>query len=416
VASLASILGSATVASGQSDAAAPDRPRTTSATVSGDARVPTSEQPLKDEATERASLEFGAYNDNNHVTVFTPSLAVGIENVDGASLRGTYLIDIVSAASVDIVSKASPRWQEARHAGSLYGQYKPKDFGLGVGGSVSSEPDYLSYGGYATAIQDFAEKNWTLQVGAGLSHDTIGRCNGLDHPCTPFSVFSRELWRGSFNGGVSAVLDKASLFSATADVVVESGDQSKPYRYVPTFPAEKVATIAKGASFEDVDKARDGNPLEQLPLSRQRYALTGRYSRRLAASTVRLMERGYKDSWGLIASTTDARWIFDLGKRFEVWPHARFHVQKGANFWKLAYVSGQAPLDYPAYRTGDRELGPLWTVAGGGGIRWLLGGAAHPDSWSLQLSGDVMYTSFLNDLYIQSRVATLGALGVEGAF
>ena len=120
----------------------------------------------------------------------TPSIRVGVENVSGASLRATYLVDVVSAASADIVSTASPRWQEVRQAGTLSAQYKPSDFGVAVGGSMSSEPDYLSYGGYAMVIKDFDSKNWTVTLGYGFSHDTAGRCGAADAGCTPFSVFS----------------------------------------------------------------------------------------------------------------------------------------------------------------------------------------------------------------------------------
>ena len=97
----------------------------------------------------------------------------------------------------------------------------------------------------------------------------------------------------------------------------------------------------------------------------------------------------YDDSWGLIASSSDARWIFDLGRRFALWPHARFHVQNSVSFWQRAYVSGPAPgWNLPEYRTGDRELGPLWTTEGGFGIKWYLGSAAEPEQWALQLTGD----------------------------
>jgi hypothetical protein len=43
------------------------------------------------------------------------------------------------------------------------------------------------------------------------------------------------LQRGSFNGGVNFVIDRESLGSITADLVIENGDQSKPYRYIPMF-------------------------------------------------------------------------------------------------------------------------------------------------------------------------------------
>jgi hypothetical protein len=403
-------------ARGASDTDAPDRPSTESADASKEP-APSAEGVLDDPTTKRAAMEFATYNDSDHVTVVTPSIALGIENVSGASLHATYLVDIVSAASADIVSTASSRWKEVRHAGTVEAGYKPHDFGISVGTSVSSEPDYLSYGAHATITNDFDEKNWTLFFGYGFSHDVIGRCGDYG-TCTPFSVFSRSLDRGSFNGGVDFVVDRESLASITGDVIVENGDQSKPYRYIPMFAPDVAPTIAKGASIDEVNQLRlPEKPLEQLPLSRRRLAVTGRYAHRLDGSTLRLEERVYDDSWGLVASSSDVRWIFDLGRRFAIWPHARFHAQNSVSFWQRAYISGPGPgWNLPEYRTGDRELGPLWTIEGGFGIKWYLGSDAEPERWALQLTSDAMYTSFLDDLFLTSRTAVLGALGLQGQF
>jgi hypothetical protein len=374
--------------------------------------------PLQDTATKRAGMEFAGYNDTDHVSVLTPSVHAGIENVSGASLNASYLVDVVSAASADIVSTASRRWQETRQAGTLSGLYKPHDFGVGIGGSISSEPDYLSYGFYALVIKDFDEKNWTLDFGYGFSHDTAGRC-GADGACTPFAVFSRDLQRGSFNGGISWVVDRASLASVSADLIIENGDQSKPYRYIPMFAPDVASQVPNGASIDAVNAHRlPERPLEQLPLERHRFALTARYAHRYESSTLRLEERVYNDDWGLLASSSDARWIFDLGKRFALWPHGRFHVQNGVSFWQKAYVSANtngdpATWDLPLYRTGDRELGPLWTAEGGAGFRWYLGSDQDPRTWQLGFSADAMYTSFLDDLYLLSRTGLLGSLTLE---
>jgi hypothetical protein len=418
---LATALGTvlAHPARGASDADAPDRPSTDSAdTAKKPAGAIRSAQPaLEDPTTKRASMEFASYTDSDHITVVTPSIAMGIENASGASLHATYLVDVVSAASVDIVSTASSRWKEVRHAGTVEAEYKPHDFGVSVGSSVSSEPDYLSYGAHVIVTKDFDQKNWTLFFGYGFTHDVVGRC-GDNGTCTPFSVFSRSLDRGSFNGGVDLVLDRDSLMSITGDVIVENGDQSKPYRYIPMFAPDVAPTIPKGASIDLVNQARlPERPLEQLPLSRRRAAVTARYARRLATSTLRLEERVYDDSWGLVASSSDVRWIFDLGRRFALWPHARFHAQNAVSFWQRAYVSGPAPgWNLPEFRTGDRELGPLWTFEGGFGVKWYLGSQDEPETWALQLTSDAMYTSFLDDLYIANRTAVLGALGLEGEF
>jgi hypothetical protein len=373
------------------------------------------EKSLEDTASKHASVEIAGYNDSDHVTVFTPSVSAGVDNVSGASLNGTYLVDVVSAASADIVSTASRRWEEVRQAGSLATQYKPHDFGVGIGGSVSSEPDYLSYGAYGTLVKDFDEKNWTLKFGYGFSHDTIGRC-GVGGGCTPTSVFSRDLQRGAFNASLGWVVDRESLASLTADLVIENGDQSKPYRYIPMFSPGVAPGVPKGASIDWVNANRlPERPLEQLPLSRRRVAITARYAHRFDGSTLRLEERFYDDDWGLFASTTDARWVFDLGRRFELWPHARFHGQSSVVFWKRAYVSASSTgWNLPEYRTGDRELGPLMTVEGGFGLRWYVGGGADPQKFMLQLSWDGMYSAFLDDLYLNDRTATLGALVFQG--
>jgi Protein of unknown function (DUF3570) len=406
-------------ARGASDADAPDRTSSGAADTTNKSTrtIDASGATLEDQTTKRAAMEFATYNDSDHVTVVTPSIALGIENTSGTSLHATYLIDIVSAASVDIVSTASSRWKEVRHAGTLEADYKPHDFGVGVGASVSSEPDYQSFAAHATVTKDFDEKNWTLFFGYGFSRDTIGRCGDYGQ-CTPFSVFSHTLDRGSFNGGIDFVVDRRSLASITGDVIIENGDQSKPYRYVPMFSPEVAPLMPKGASIDLVNRVRlDEKPAEQLPLSRRRLAVTGRYAHRLDSSTLRLEERLYDDSWGLIASTSDVRWIFDLGRRFAIWPHARFHLQNAVTFWQRAYVSeSSSGWNLPEYRTGDRELGPLWTSEGGFGIRWYLGGDAQPEQWALQLTGDAVYTAFLDDLFITSRTAVLGALALEGQF
>jgi hypothetical protein len=75
---------------------------------------------------------------------------------------------------------------------------------------------------------------------------------------------------------------------------------------------------------------------------------------------------------------------------------------------------GVGAWNLPEFRTGDRELGPLSTVTGGGGIRYFFGSDADPKTWSIGAQSDVMYTSYTDDLYITSRTAILGVLTLDG--
>ncbi len=377
---------------------------------------------LDDNSTKRASFEIATYADDDHVTVFTPSLAASIDNViHGASLRGTYIIDVVSAASADVVSTASPRWTEVRNAGSLDATYKPKNFGVTLAGSLSSEPDYFSFGLGSEMTLDLNEKNTTLEAGFGYGHDVVGRCGAENSPaatvqtCTSTGVFSRILNRSSFNLGVTQLLGSATVGALVMDIGIENGDSSKPYRYVPMFSADVAAAAPLGASYAWVTANRlPERPLEQLPLNRNRLSLTGRIGHRFDGSTVKVEERVYGDNWALFASTTDARWIIDVGKRVGIWPHARFHGQNGVSFWQRAYVSGPAPgWDLPVFRTGNRELGPLWSATGGGGMYLYVGSDAQPQSARFTLQVDGTYTSFLDDLYLTSRSSVLASLGFQ---
>jgi hypothetical protein len=380
---------------------------------------------LDDTSTKRAALEIATYTDSDNVTVFTPSLAASIENIlQGASLKGRYIVDVVSAASADIVATASPRWTEVRNAGSLEAAYKPHNFGVTIAGSLSSEPDYLSFGIGSEMTLDLFEKNTTLVAGFGYGHDTVGRCGAEGSPantgssCTSFGVFSRIVNRTSFNLGWTQLLGPSTVSALVVDAGLESGDQSKPYRYVPMFSPDVAPTVPNGASVAFVTANRlPERPLEQTPLSKRRIALTARLAHRFDGSTLKLEERLYGDTWGLFASTTDARWIFDVGKRVGIWPHVRFHGQTAVSFWKRAYVSGEnvaAPgWDLPVFRTGDRELGPLWTATGGGGLYVYLGSAAEPQKTRLSFSIDGMFTSFLDDLYITQRSGLISSVTLE---
>jgi uncharacterized protein DUF3570 len=363
---------------------------------------------------QRASTEIAAYSDTDHVAVFTPSVAGHVENpTAGWSVDASYLVDVVSAASVDIISTASRQWTEVRQAGEARGSYKPGEFGGSLQGSFSSEPDYLSYAAGGAVTRDFDDRNLSLLLGYGFTHDTVGRAG------TPFSVYSHSFVRHAMTAGMTLLLDRRSVLALGADVEIERGDASKPYRYIPLFAPGVAASVPAGATLQRVTSLRSpGSVLERLPLARDRFGLTARFAHRfpcrLSCATVRLEGRVYGDSWNLMAFSGDGRVLFDLGPRWSVGPHLRYYLQSAASFWKLAYVS--TAQDVPALRSGDRELSRLMNLTGGGSANWAIGPRGRVDAWVLGAHADVTYTAFLDDLYITRRVASLEALTLEATW
>lgn len=356
--------------------------------------------------TEQFAAEYGQYADTDHVFVETPSVRGTVSSpTAGWSVGGQYLVDVVSAASVDIVSTASRRWQEVRQEGGVAASYQPRTFGVQANGTVSDEPDYLSWSAGGAVTEDLMNKNVTWLLGYGHGHDIAGRTG------TPFSVFSRTVDRNAFNAALTIVASPTTVASVIGDAIFEDGDPSKPYRYIPLFSPG--TNVPRGAPVDLVNSLRvSARPLEQLPLSRQRYGFTMRVAHRYHLETLRLDERLYVDSWALKSTTTDARYLFDVSRRVEFGPHARLHAQTSVNFWQRAYLFGPG-FDYPALRTGDRELGPLVNLTGGGTLRIGLGGDATPSSWLLAFDVNATSTQYLDDLYVTQRTSVLGGVTLE---
>jgi hypothetical protein len=378
------------------------------APVAAPSAIPSSAEPqVGSDYVVHVASEAAEYGDTDHVFVFTPSITGSVANpVAGWSVDGSYLVDVISAASVDIVSTASRRWTEVRQAGAFEANYQPRSFGVTGSGAVSVEPDYVSWAAGLAVTQDLRFKNLTLYAGYDHEHDVAGRTG------TPFSVYSHASDVDHAKVGLTVVVDRSTIATAFVDAEFVNGDTSKPYRYIPLFaPGTRVA---RGASIDTVNALRlPERPIEQLPLTRNRYALTLRVARRFRSSTLRVDQRFYDDTWGLEASSTDARYLVDVSRRLELGPHARVHGQSAVDFWQLAYVL-RPGFDVPVYRTGNRELGPLVNVTAGGSVRLGVGPGRAPSQWTLELDLGATYSWYLDDLYIRDRISTLGGLSIEG--
>lgn len=261
---------------------------------------------------------------------------------------------------------------------------------------------------------DLNDKLVTPSLGYNYSHDTIGRSS------TPFNVFHHDFDTSELQAGTTFVMSPTSILLLSGTLDLERGDQSKPYRYVPMFASSVTSTVTPGASIPFVNQARlPVRPLEQLPLSRNRYAVGARFVHRFGSTTLRIEQRLYTDSWQQSASTTDVRWLVDMTRWLRLWLHGRFNAQNAANFYRLAYSArvdpGTGRLAIPAFRTDDRELGALVTLTGGSGLRVTLGSGGKVE-YGLSLQADVMDSRYFDALFITRRTAVYGTVGFDAEF
>ena len=369
----------------------------------------------------RVAADLSGYSDTNAVAVYTPGLNASIVSpTAGWNFGGNLILDAVSAASPDIVSTASPPFEEYRYAGGLTGGYKPGLYGGQLSGGISSSVDYVSYFGSIRLIADLNDKLITPTIGYTYSLDRIGR--GPKNFQHDFNELKGKLDTHEFEAGVTLIMSPTSILLVGGTAQFERGDQSQPYRYIPMFDPVTVAPfVPSGATVDLVNRTRlPVRPLEQLPTERDRYAFGARFNKRMnPTSTLRLDQRFYIDTWGLKATSSDMRYMVDLSRHLRVWPHARIHAQTSTNFFQLAYaatVDSNGGVAVPTYRTGDRELAALITGTGGGGLRIALGEPEGEIKYGITVVGDVMYTRYLKALYVTTRTGVYGSVGFDVEF
>ena len=360
----------------------------------------------------RASTEVSAYTDSDAVNVLSPTVAGAVgDDVAGWSIGGSYLVDAVSAASVDIVSTASSHWVERRHVGAGSISFKAGPVAVALSGGFSREPDYLSLGGGGVISFELAEKNVMPFIGGSYGHDLVGRTGD------PMDAW-QELNKVSIKAGVTFVVNRSTIASLSFDEILERGYLAKPYRYLPVVAPGVSSQVPAGASVDLVKSLNEYSVGENVPTQRNRSAFAGRLAYRSGIATFRGDERLYYDNWGLLATTTDVHEYIDLGSRVVVWPHLRAHLQRGVFFWRRIVeqiANPVGPAGIPTYRAGDRELGPLYTLTGGFGIKIRLN-ADLKAPWTLNFQLDGIYTRYIDAVYISERRALFGALGLEAMF
>lgn len=360
-------------------------------------------------------IEMSGYTDSTNVHVLTPAINATVASpTAGWNVGGSYLLDMVTAASPDLVSTASRRFREQRHAASLSGGYKLRATQLGLNGNVSSEPDYLSRTLGGSVSTELNDKLITPRLAYNYSWDTIGYRN------TPFANFQRALTTHAIEAGVTFVLSPTTLLVTGLSLSFERGENSKLYRFVPMFSEDVAPKVPAAASVRLVNESRlSVRPRELVPDQRDRLAIGARVNHRLPNGTLRIEERFYTDDWGIKASTTDGRYLHDLSERLRVWPHLRIHAQSGASFYRLAYaarIDSDGKVEIPRYRTADREASPMIGITTGGGARLALTNEKAATQYAIVASADVMYNHYLESLFILSRTAIWGTIGFDAEF
>ena len=297
---------------------------------------------------DRADALFHTYNGGG-VDAYGPALLVRKKLLNKVSMSASYYADIVSNASIDVVTTASP-YRETRNEFGIGVDYAVRDALITLGVSHSKEPDYVA---------DAFNLDISQEVFAGMTTVVLGYTRGSDEVGDVERGFfdTAKHWR--YRLGLTQILTPRWLASANFEIVSDDGYLGNPYRSALVF----------GAAVP-----------EKMPRTRSSRALMLRVIGEVAPGmSVRGSYRYFWDTWDIKAHT------FDLGvtRRFgEKWlgdAYVRGYSQDGAVFY-----SDNATAE-TLYLTRNRQLSDFRNAAIG--VKATYTWARVPGKYEVRLNG-----------------------------
>jgi hypothetical protein len=297
----------------------------------------------------RAEAMYHVY-DGGGVQANGPALLVRKSLADKVSLSAQYYVDMVSNASIDVVTTASP-YKEKRTAYDLGLDYAVRDALIKVGISNSKEPDY-SVSGYAVDVsQEVFGGMTTVSMGFSRANDKVSKKNSPE--------FSDRVSHWQYRAGVSQILTPRWLMNLNFEAISDDGFLGSPYRVARVFGATVPERNPRTRTSRSVKLGAVGDIGE-------RQAVHGEY-------------RYYWDTWEIKAHTLEGGYSRYFGDDWLADGFVRFYTQDKALFY-----SDDASTE-TLYLSRNRQLGTYHTAGFGAKLTYTY--KRVPGQYEIKLHG-----------------------------
>jgi len=320
------------------------------------------------------------YVDNDHTQVVSPLVRAQADVTPTTNVSAGYVVDIVTSASIDLVTQASAKTiHDVRHQGSLGASHLRGEWTLSGGYVYSTENDYASHGVSAGLERRLFSNNTTLHAGYALSLNKVGRAGDLN--------FSRDLQVQTLGATWTQILTPTFATQLAYTFASADGYQASPYRFVPVRTARR-------------EPAQLWVP-ESDPLQRYKNAITAGANLYLGSdSSIQGDYRFFVDSWGIMSHTFQLRYLVNFSEKVELRVRNRFYTQSAASFYRGNYG------EVMTFMTIDRELGSLWSEMFGFKLGWKV-----IPTLELEAKSEVFYFSYADFAALSDRTGANIALG-----
>ena len=272
---------------------------------------------------DRADVLYFRY-DGGGVQISGPSVLVRKSIGEHVSVQANYYIDMVSSASVDVETSASP-YEDERKQSSLSIDFLHGKSMYSFGYVNSDESDYKAKTMFAAVSHDmfgdlttisFSFKNGKNDVFQNVKIDDVKQ----NDPNFNGGLGQAEMESKSYSVSLSQIITKNMLVSGQYEVITDEGFLRSPYRSVRFF----TDPLNQGTESEIYPNTRSSNAAS----IRAKYFLPYR-------AAVDTMYRFYTDTWGVVGQTGELGYVHPLDNNkwiFEA--RARYYTQTRADFYR----------------------------------------------------------------------------------
>ncbi len=292
---------------------------------------------------DRADLMYHYY-DGGGVQIDGPSLLVRKKFAEKYAVSASYYVDMVSSASIDVVTTASPYSEERTQYGVGF-EYLRDKVTYAVSFSNSSESDYDANTANFSISQDMFGDLTTISLSFSRGWDDVSRRGD--------TAFAEQVDRRIYGVDISQIVSRKLIVGMSFETIAEEGFLNNPYRQVRYRDLD--APLGYSYESELYPRTRTGNAL----------AVRGRYYLPWRAA-LQADYRWYNDTWDIGSSTFELGYTHPLGLHWTFDAHYRYYQQDQADFYADLFPR----QDFQNFLARDKELASMESQTLGFGVSY----------------------------------------------
>ncbi|HWN46577.1 MAG TPA: DUF3570 domain-containing protein [Steroidobacteraceae bacterium] len=341
---------------------------------------------------DRADALYFRY-DGGGVVINGPSVLLRKSIGEHVSVSANHYVDMVSSASIDVETSASP-YEDERTQSSLSVDFLNGKSMYTLGYVNSDESDYQAKTMFAAISHDMFGDLTTIGFGYKKGENEVFKnLKDASGVIANDPNFAETMDSQSFNVSVSQIITKNLVLAGQYEVITDEGFLRSPYRSIRYFTDPLNQALAP----EQYPNTRSSNAVSV----RAKYFLPYR-------AAIDTMYRFYTDTWGVLGHTAELgyvhptnneKWIFEA--------RVRYYTQEAADFYQDIFPRA----DYANFMARDKELATYSAITAGLGATYEFKIQRFP--WLTKGQLNLRY-DFMTVEYDDFRDATysLGSFGV----